>query len=172
MATGRRKPRFEDFYGDVGHVGDDEGEDSRDTDNGPSLVGPSRASKKNDSSEKKVPGPKDQGVPAWAGLERPRIRQVNEEKNPWTSQVTTHIEWEGGPAPRCYRRSQREARRMTIEICQDGDKIKRSEQDVMSEPCTVCNSCRKTSSVPLKRCQRCLAVSYCDKECQLQAFSD
>ncbi|GFR70956.1 MYND finger [Elysia marginata] len=61
---------------------------------------------------------------------------------------------------------------MPIASCTDGDKVKRVEGDVMSEPSTVCNFCGKTSTEPLKRCSRCLAVSYCSKQCQRDDFKD
>ncbi|GFR87679.1 abhydrolase domain-containing protein [Elysia marginata] len=85
-----------------------------------------------------------------------------------TARVET--EWFGGPGPRVYRRAVSEAENMAVELCPDGDKVTRNDKDVMSEPSTVCNFCRKTSTEPLKRCARCRAVSYCNKTCQRDDF--
>ncbi|KAK3752482.1 hypothetical protein RRG08_032773 [Elysia crispata] len=89
-----------------------------------------------------------------------------EEKMLTSHTFETHTEWLGGPAPRQYRREKFLAEKMPSIICEDGAKVKRSDTDVLSKPSTICNLCRKTSPEPLKRCARCLAVSYCSKDCQ------
>ncbi|GFN75720.1 LPXTG-motif cell wall anchor domain protein [Plakobranchus ocellatus] len=83
-----------------------------------------------------------------------------------------HKKWAGGPPPRLYRRSYQEAKEIEPEMCPDGKKIKRLENEVMSSPSNVCKFCKKKSPEALKRCTRCQAVSYCDKDCQIVDFNN
>ncbi|KAK3763759.1 hypothetical protein RRG08_065723 [Elysia crispata] len=175
MASRGQRSRFEDFYGSLedewrnsdssrGHHSDQREATSAGEGQGCPLreakgdtVSASGSNTAPDESQRRAPRP---------------VKRLSVAYDPWRRESVLRGEYEGGAGFRIYRRAQDVAERMTIETCTDGDKVKRREQDVMSKPCTVCHWCGTVSPDPLKRFVRCLAVSYCNRQCQRQDFKN
>ncbi|GFN75717.1 hypothetical protein PoB_000222300 [Plakobranchus ocellatus] len=95
-----------------------------------------------------------------------------EEESGFSINVRLNMEVLAGPPPRIYRRHHQEATELPPVMCPDGEKVKRLENEVMSSPCNVCKFCKKKSSEGFRRCSRCLAVPYCDRDCQKMDFNN
>lgn len=177
MAAGGRKPNFNDFYGQM-EERDNEIDEAQEEVN----------LKKDRPMRSENSGNDEKGKPAAGFGTRNTCTDLVSDfwsltwlatKSRWTRHPKTLqpkylTEVLAGAGPRIYRREKYLPELKTAHYCPDGDKVKRCEEDVMSKPSTVCNwaKCKRTIPSPLKRCCRCYAVSYCDRQCQKKDFKN
>ncbi|GFN75724.1 hypothetical protein PoB_000223000 [Plakobranchus ocellatus] len=177
MATGGNSRNFDAFYGDL------ENDRQRANSSQPESVGAdksrgkSKASTKDHTSDKNKTSTKDHTSDkskSFGGAQNKNQRKMSteyREENGFPA-IAVHTEWTGGPPPRTYRRNYQKVQKMRPQMCPDGEKVKRLENEVMSSPSNVCKFCKKKSSEGFRRCSRCLAVSYCDRDCQKVDFNN